>query len=104
MIGKITVNPLFTAVLAFLIAGTVIGILSRTFYASGDFREGILVESHGMLLDILVFGILILWLNRIGEKRLEIRRYEEEINDYRDWTGDEASTTSCSADQPGTGS
>jgi BTB/POZ domain-containing protein KCTD9 len=43
-----------------------------------------------MLLDILVIGIFILWLNRKGEKRLEIRRYREEIDDFRGWDSDEA--------------
>ena len=32
----------------------------------------------------------ILWLNRSGEKQLEIRRYHEEIDDFRGWDSDEA--------------
>ena len=43
-----------------------------------------------MLLDILVFGVLILCLNKLTEKRMEIRRYIDEIDDFRGWKSEEA--------------
>jgi BTB/POZ domain-containing protein KCTD9 len=61
------------------------------FYSYGeDFPKNILVEAHGMLLDILVIGIFILWLNRKGENKLENKRYQEEIDDFRRWNSHEA--------------
>ena len=36
------------------------------------------------------FCILIFWLNKSGEKRLRIRTYKDEIDDFRLWESDEA--------------
>jgi uncharacterized protein YjbI with pentapeptide repeats len=49
-----------------------------------------MVEAHGIVLDILVIGLFILWLNKLGEKRLENKRYQEEIDDFRHWNSEEA--------------
>jgi len=91
VLARITTNPLLTAFAAFVLATAIVVALTRGAYLRSDFLEGILIEAHGMLLDILVIGIFILWLNRLGEKRVEVRRYEEEIDDFRGWDSDEAS-------------
>jgi BTB/POZ domain-containing protein KCTD9 len=99
--AALTTNPLRTAFAAFILAtAVVVGLTVGFFYThkltidfytyDRNFLQNILVEAHGMLLDILVIGIFILWLNRLGEKRLEIRRYREEIDDFRGWDSDEA--------------
>ena len=54
------------------------------------FWGNILVEAHGMLFDLLVIGVFILWLNRLGERRQTIQRYREEIEDYLGWNEKEA--------------
>jgi BTB/POZ domain-containing protein KCTD9 len=88
---RVTTNPLLTAFAAFIVATVVVVSFTLGFYSyGGEFLKNILVEAHGMLLDILVIGIFILWLNRKGEKRLENRRYQEEIDDFREWKSDEA--------------
>ena len=56
----------------------------------GEFGQGIIVESTGMLLDILVFGVLVLWFNKLAEKKQLIKRYNEEIEDYLDVESEEA--------------
>ena len=70
-------------IMAFLIRG----FLKRS-------GEGLLIETFGMLLDVLVIGIIILWLNEIRDKKrrkeLEIQRYQEEIDDFRGWDEKEA--------------
>ncbi len=47
-----------------------------------------------MLFDILVFGVIILCLNKLVGKRIEKwnenQRYLEEIDDFRGWESDEA--------------
>ncbi len=43
-----------------------------------------------MLFDILVIGVLILFLNKLAEKRVDNRRYLEEIEDFRGWESEEA--------------
>ncbi len=66
--------------------------LSIPFYINDFelFYENILIEAHGMLFDLLIIGILLVWLNKNGEKQLRIKRYSEEIDDYRHWKSEEA--------------
>lgn len=63
-------------------------------YNEPDFWVNILVESHGMLLDLFLIGVFLFWLQRRSadnrEKKLRIKRYEEEIDDYRGWDEKEA--------------
>lgn len=56
----------------------------------GVFLDNILVEAHGLLFDIFIFGILIVIFNKIGERKREIKRYQEEIDDIRYWKSREA--------------
>ncbi|MCB0565405.1 MAG: pentapeptide repeat-containing protein [Phaeodactylibacter sp.] len=68
--------------------------LNLGLYNKPDFWENILVESHGMLLDLFIIGVFIFWLQRRSadgrEKKLRIKRYEEQLEDYRGWTENEA--------------
>ncbi len=85
-------KPILTSFLVFLLLTLVVIGLSLPFYIH-QFREfylNVLAEAHGMLFDILVIGILIFWLNKSGEKRLRIRTYKDEIDDFRLWESDEA--------------
>lgn len=50
----------------------------------------ILVEAHGMFYDLLVFGILLALYEQFKNKKDTIKRYKEELNDYRGWTEGEA--------------
>lgn len=50
----------------------------------------ILVESHGLFYDLIVFGILLTVYESIRSKKELIARYTEEIDDYRFWENDEA--------------
>lgn len=50
----------------------------------------VIVESHGVLFDLLVFGILLTLYETLREKREKIERYQEEIDDYRQWNEKEA--------------
>lgn len=58
-----------------------------------DFGEwdNILVESHGLLFDILLFGIGIAIYDEVRGNKQRIKRYSEELEDYRGWTDNEAS-------------
>ena len=85
----------FIGVTAFVIVVTGYNILSiKTDITWGfynkDFLENVLVEAHGMLFDILIIGILILFLNRLAEKRITNQRYIDEIDDFRGWQHEEA--------------
>jgi len=78
--------------IAVVVAVIVIGASWQ--YWTTDFREflkNVAVEAHGMVFDLIVIGWLILWLNKRAERRMDIRRYKEEIDDYRNWKQEEAS-------------
>ncbi len=77
------------SIAVFVIASLIVTHISRNYY-DGDFMENVLVEAHGMLFDILVIGVLILFLNKLVEKRIENRRHLDEIDDFRGWESEEA--------------
>lgn len=91
IVDYILASEVRIAAAALAIAFVVVVALSWGRYSDAQFIDGIHVEAHGMLLDILVIGIFILWLNLKRAESERTRRYEEEIDDYREWNSDEAS-------------
>jgi BTB/POZ domain-containing protein KCTD9 len=91
--NSITEKQILSTTLVMLFVGIFVISLSFPHYNNPDhhFYENLLVEAHGMIFDLLIIGILLVWLNKMGEKRLRIRRYQEEIDDFRHWINDEAS-------------
>ncbi len=79
------------AVLALVIASILVVSIS---WAAGFYTDGwlsnVLAEAHGMVLDILVIGVGITLLNKLSQKNQDIKRYKEEIDDFRRWESDEA--------------
>jgi hypothetical protein len=51
---------------------------------------GIYTEAIGMLLDVLFLGIILAIFEYNRSSKLEIKRYLEEIDDFRNWKSDEA--------------
>lgn len=91
IIEKIITKPVLTSFSVFILALIlVVGFTIIKYGYTGELFKNILIEAHGMLFDILVIGILILWLNKIGEKKREVKRYQDEIDDFRNWPSDEA--------------
>lgn len=82
----------------------IIGLLGIDFLTVSDsdsFKENILVEAHGVLGDIFIFGIIISIYDTIrinserkgdkeNQKQLQIDRYNEELDDFRGWNESEA--------------
>lgn len=84
-------RPVILALIIFGIAALV--VVGGTFFFFGydyDFFRNVAVEAHGMLLDLLVIGVLVFWLTRLGEHRQTVSRYQEEIEDYLGWQEAEA--------------
>ncbi len=62
------------------------------FYSDEGFDwRGFHTEAIGMVLDILFLGIIWAVFEFYRTKRFETKRYLEEIDDFRDWQGEEAS-------------
>ena len=58
-----------------------------TFQQLGD---GTFVEYMGLLFDIVLLLLLFNILDVIGDRQREIKRYKEELDDYRNWDAPEA--------------
>lgn len=92
---KIVSKPALAALLVFGIFFIIIVGFSIFKYRYNEkFFESIVIEAHGMLFDILIIGVIIFALHKVGEKRLkkelEIKRHEDEIDDFRWWESEEA--------------
>ncbi|MFK7923519.1 MAG: pentapeptide repeat-containing protein [Bacteroidia bacterium] len=87
----------FTLIVGIILIGV---ITTLDLWLKPDFN-GVLVEAHGLIFDLLMFGILLgvydIVLRRRTEQRREkertedlVKRYKEEIEDYRGWKSEEA--------------
>ena len=85
-------QPVLTSFIVLLLISFIVLGLSIPYYRYNfyDFYGQVLAEAHGMIFDIAVIGILILWLNKSGEERLRIKTYKDEIDDFRLWKSEEA--------------
>lgn len=85
-------RPVFVTFMVFLLAAVVVLPASMPFYITETrgFVANILAEAHGMLFDLLIIGCVLLWLNRLAERRIENNRYSEEIEDFLGWKSPEA--------------
>ncbi|MGB3586478.1 MAG: pentapeptide repeat-containing protein [Tunicatimonas sp.] len=91
-IKTIPEHPVLTSFLVLFGLAIVVFGLSYSYYVEDyyNFVGQVLAEAHGMLFDIAVIGILIYWLNESGQKRMRIRTYLDEIEDFRLWESEEA--------------
>ena len=89
---SISEKPILTSTIVLVVVGVIVVGASLPYYRENfyGFFGQILAEAHGMIFDIAVIGILILWLNKTGEKRSRIRNYKDEIDDFRLWESEEA--------------
>ncbi|MBL7856902.1 MAG: pentapeptide repeat-containing protein [Cyclobacteriaceae bacterium] len=85
-------KPLLTSAIVLLVVTILVLGLSLRYYLRDfdTFIQQVLAEAHGMIFDIAVIGILLVWLNQNGEKRQRIRTYKDEIDDFRLWESEEA--------------
>jgi len=97
IIEKVLISPVFISLMVFLLAALVVYRLTITNVDSAydrQFIRDVLVEAHGMLFDILIIGTFIFALHTLVESRREkkrnIERWQEEIDDFRGWESEEA--------------
>jgi uncharacterized protein YjbI with pentapeptide repeats len=79
---------LFVLVVAFLLVNLPTILSGR--YLQKDFLESMLANANSMILDILVILCLTTFLIKKSEKRREIQRLKDEIDDFRGWNSEEA--------------
>jgi len=79
-------SPLFIGVTIFLVMGFLTQHLNRL--AGIDLHDMVLVL-NGLLGDIVIFAVLIVWLNRRREHKERLRGYVEMLEDFRFWESEE---------------
>lgn len=75
---------LLIAIIGLLVV-LILDIIDKDF----NFHD-ILVESHGLIFDLFVFGILITIYETLESKKNDVKRYKEEIDDFRFWFSEES--------------
>lgn len=83
-------NPVALTFLVFVGLAVFTVIHSWEFYKHEEFAMNLSVELHGVLIDILVIGILIYWLNDFADRRKSIKSHLQEIDDFRYWKSEES--------------
>lgn len=92
LIKKHSTNPIKTAFIVLLGIVLILAPFSIYYYIKeGEpFLRDILIEAHGIIFDIAIIGILILWLNKLSDRTQRIKEYLNEIEDFRNWQSPEA--------------
>lgn len=86
-------HPIRFFIVGFIEVFLIVGFLDIFYlYELFDFGkwENILVEAHGLVFDLFIFGIVLTAYEVIRSKQDKIERYKEELDDYRGWTENEA--------------
>lgn len=82
---------LVTTLVFFFMLLLVLAVSFKQFlYNYDNFVSNLMAEAFGTVFDLLVIGIFLLWINKLGEKKILLRGYQEEIDDFRNWANDEA--------------
>ena len=53
------------------------------YYTQTDFWQNLVAGMHNTLFDVILISVLLLWLNKRSETRIEIQRYREEIDAWK---------------------
>lgn len=87
---NIATDPISISVAVFAVMLGFVVFISMDYYGPRSFTENLLAEAHGVLIDILMLGVIIVWLQQKGNQKLLAKRYQEEIDDFRNWKAEEA--------------
>jgi hypothetical protein len=84
--------PNYSSILMFFVL-FVISFATLYFFDNKDTQfnwHDILVEAHGLVFNLIVFGLIITIFEYFRAKRENIKRYQENIQDYSGWKNEEA--------------
>lgn len=84
-------RPVFLSFLVFLaVAGLLVPLSLDAWLGNPEFLVNVLAEAHGTLLDLLLFGCLLLWFDQKAERKRRIEQYTNSINDLLGWEAEMA--------------
>ena len=79
-------RPVLLSFLVFLIvAGLLVPLSLDAWLGNPEFLTNVLAEAHGMLMDLLLFGCLLLWFDQKAERKRRIENYTNAISDLLGW-------------------
>lgn len=84
-------NPAYFFLVAAFVAFLVLWFINAYRDPEGFKWHDVIVESHGVLFDLFVFGVVLAIYDALRQRRERVERYKEEIEDYRGWDEKEAS-------------
>jgi len=91
MSRKLLTNQVLISIIFFLVVSFLILFITHRYIGYNKiFLENILGEAHGMLIEIFLIGIVLLFFIKRAEKRIEIKRYKNIIDDFRYWKSEES--------------
>ncbi len=85
-LGWIDADELRVSFFVFIVLFTIVAFLDILV---GVDPADVLVEAHGLLMDVLLFGCLILWFNLRRDERVRKRQYQEILEDFSYWIAEE---------------
>jgi uncharacterized protein YjbI with pentapeptide repeats len=65
-------------------------LLRSAFYDFGEISKGVYIEAWGTVFDLLLVGILLACSAIVYDRRNQITRHLEEIDDFKKWGSEEA--------------
>jgi hypothetical protein len=84
-------RPVFLSFLVFPLLAGAVAPLSLDYWTSDpEFPVNLIAEVHGTLLDLLLFGCLLLWFDQKAERRRRIEKYINAIRDLLGWESEMA--------------
>jgi len=84
-------QPVRLSLLIFVVLGSVVVTATWEYwFQDSGFLVNVAAEVYGVLLDLLLFGCLLLWLDQKADRRRRIRRYHDSIEDFLGWQSEEA--------------
>ncbi|MFB6232025.1 MAG: pentapeptide repeat-containing protein [Salinibacter sp.] len=84
-------RPVLLSFLVFLVLAGAIAPLSLDYWTGDpEFPVNLIAEVHGTLLDLLLFGCLLLWFDQKAERRRRIEKYINAIRDLLGWESEMA--------------
>lgn len=84
-------RPVLLSFTIFVLLSTIVTSAAWDYWFNNpDFLANITAEIHGTLMDLLLFGCLLLWLDQKADRHRRIRRYRDAIEDFLGWESAEA--------------
>lgn len=86
-----------TAFAVVVLIGLIIGSWDLYWDSSEHFLNQVLAEFHGIVAEIIILGILLVWVNRYSEKWKTIEHAREQISDLKSLRNEHANVMILSA-------